>query len=176
MKNDFNLSDNTRERVIFFLLFLTSQDAQQTFHRQVRPEKLAYELCRIWVEEIYAPSERYLTSLKGDYSKKKAAAFEDCFEVEELISLERFHRFIELRFDMLPEKYKQTQIFPINASWENITKDANYLLEELEPKANTRREALIEKVKTLLGSSDRMITTAWKEFLQLSPPSKPAKK
>ena len=134
-----------RDRVIDFLLLFTSEKCRKALSVSMPPQRVAYELARIWFEEIYVPSIRYLDSLKGDYSENDVAAFEESFDVEELVTMERFHRFFELRFDMLAERVKSSGEFPQTESWQNIIKDAGYLLEDLIPKA-ADREARLEKI------------------------------
>ncbi len=155
-----NVCEEIRERVIAFLLFLTSERCFETLEKFVAPEKLGYELCRIWFDEIYAPSERYLETLKGDYSEQKTRDFEKCFDVEELIEMERFHRFFELRLDMLSKKHKNRAAYPQSNSWKNLIKHAKYLVQELEPDAKRRRILLENNVEL-----------AFKQNGELPPPS-----
>ena len=158
-------NNSIREGVIFFLMFLTNEKVQQVFHRYKAPEKLAYEMLQTWFEEIYVPSERYLDSLKGDLSKENVETFEDNFDVEELVSMERFHRCLELRYDMLPDKYKAAQSMPLNTAWKNIVKDGWYLLEELEPDIAKRREILEFKLMDTLGYKKPLAENEWRYLL-----------
>ncbi len=152
--------EETRERVIAFLLFLTSRNCFEMLGKFVAPEKLGYELCRIWFDEIYAPGTRYLETLKGDYCAEETRRFEACFEVEELVELERFHRFFELRLEMLSRLQPEAGAFPQNQSWQNLIKHAAYLVEELEPGAAQRRQQLEKNVALII-----------KERGQLPPPA-----
>lgn len=142
-----------RQQVIFYLLFLTTEECLQVCGRIVPAEKLAFELCRVWFDEIYFPGTRYLKAIKGDFSTAKAALFEEAFAIEELIELERFHRFFELRIEMLPDKAKCFAAFPANDLWRNLVRHASYVLEEIAPEAAKLRPALIEKVTEALAAA-----------------------
>lgn len=145
-----NQAQNIRERVIDFLLFLSSEEHWRASCLLMPAERLAFELSRLWFNEIYAPGRRYLESLKGDFSPKKAQEFRECFSDEEMESLERFHRFFELRIDMLPETARQQGIFPESDAWRNIMRHAAYLAEELEPEAEKRRNRLAKYLRKAL--------------------------
>ena len=134
-----------RDRVIDFLLLFSSEKCRMALAMTMPAERVAYELAKIWFEQIYTPSIRYLDSLKGDYSEQAVAEFEEAFDVEELITMERFHRFFELRFDMAAARVTASGEFPQTESWQNIIKDAGYLLEELIPRA-ADRQARLEKI------------------------------
>jgi len=140
-------SQSIRDRVIDFLLFLSSEGCLDASRQGlIHWEKLAYELARIWFNEIYSPGIRYIGSLKGDFSPQEAQDFQEHFSEEELESLERFHRFFELRMDMLPESARQAEIFPENDAWRNIMRHARYLAEELEPDAEKRRSRVAKYI------------------------------
>lgn len=140
----------TRKQVIAFLLLFTSPQCLQGLGRLLSPARVAFELSRIWFEEIYVPSRRYLTSLKGDFSEEDAERFWNCFSVEEYDRLERFHRFFELRVDMLSEEQRRNRSFPINQSWHNLQRDAGYLIAELEPRYRQRQEEFERRAAQLL--------------------------
>lgn len=145
-----------REQVISFLLFLTSETCLKSCYRYMPAEKFNFELCRVWFEEIYAPGRRYLTTLKGDFSEEAARFFQTCFTEEEFQSLERFHRFWELRLDMLAEKCRQQGIFPDNDSWGNLRRDARYLVETLEPDKRRRRTLLERLMKRFFERGEKL--------------------
>jgi hypothetical protein len=147
---------NTRDRVIDFFLFLSSEECLNACRGLDSWEKLAYELARVWFNEIYTPGIGYINSLKGDFSPEKAQAFQDCFTEEEMESLERFHRFFELRMDMLPESAKRQEIFPENDAWHHVMRHACYLAEELEPDAEKRRNRLEKYIRRVLTKNDRL--------------------
>lgn len=147
---------NIRDRVIDFLLFLASEKHWRASRRLIAPELLAFELSRLWFDEIYAPGGRYLESLKGDFSQEKAQEFRSYFSDEEMESLERFHRFFELRIDMLPETARQKGIFPESDAWRNIMRHAAYLAEELEPDAEKRRSRLQKYLRRGLSETLRL--------------------
>ncbi len=94
-------------------------------------DELAFELCRVWFDDIYAPGSRYIDGLKGNYSTAEAEKFWESFTKEERAALERFHRFFELRLEMLPKKARAREIFPQNDLWDSTTRDAGHVLEAL---------------------------------------------
>src|SRR5690606_29645357 len=86
-----------RRRVTAFLALLSSAPAHERLTTKMEPEQLAFELLRIWFDDVYLPSARYVDGLKGDYSATAADVFRSAFSDEECADLERFHRFVELR-------------------------------------------------------------------------------
>lgn len=156
-KKSENHSQSIRDRVIDFLLFLSSEECLSACRQSLVPwEKLAYELARIWFNEIYSPGIHYIGSLKGDFSPQEAQEFQENFSEDELASLERFHRFFELRMDMLPESARRAEIFPENDAWRNIMRHARYLAEELEPDAEKRRNRLEKYIRKSLNGKGRL--------------------
>lgn len=144
-----------RTRVTLVLAFLSSDECRQACHRILEPERLAYEWCRLWFDEIYVPSLRYLDGLKGDRSEEAAARFRACFSDEEQEALERFHRFLELRVDMLPEEAHRRESFPQNDAWDSIVRHAGYVLEDLEAvEPDALRDELAPLVHALIRRSD----------------------
>lgn len=139
-----------RDSVINFLVFFTSDQCEAACAKIFPGGKFAYELSRIWFDEIYWPGERYLESFKGDYSEAQAAHFRKAFNDDEWKTMERFHRFFELRIDMIPENHRLAAAFPNSASWQNLVKDAKYLVEELEPNPDRRAERLEKMLAHLL--------------------------
>ncbi len=151
-------TEKIRDQVIVFLLFLTSEKSLKVCHKFVSPEKLAFELARIWFDEIYVPGIRYLEGgLKGDYSEEAVDEFEDSFTDDELDALERFHLFFELRLQMIPDSSIKTGIWPQNESWRNIIKDAGHLLQALEPDAESKRTRLAGIVKERLTGKSNLL-------------------
>lgn len=157
-----------REHVIFFLLLITSEDALNACQEFFPQEKLAYELCRTWFDEIYAPGLSYLDdSLKGDFSEEKVRQFEEAFDVEEIIELERFHRFFELRVEMLHARQKSAAGFPEDDMWRNLVKHAAYLLEALTPNAKKMQDAFGKKIIQAINSQKNILAASdWREFMQ----------
>jgi hypothetical protein len=121
----------SREQVLLFLTFLTSEACWQACSRALPPDRLALALCRLWFDEIYVPSMRYLDGLKGDRSEDAVRRFQACFTPPELTTLERFHRFFELRMDLLAPAAGQPLRIVERDVWRSILKDASYVLEEL---------------------------------------------
>lgn len=134
--------DEIRERVVVFLAFLTSEACRAACAPQLHPEQVTFELCRLWFDEIYTPSERYFDSHKAYLDPDATAAFGAAFSDEELKDLARFHGFLDLRMDMLRSHYKRRGTFPENDMWRNIVRDAAYLLETLEPDPDRLRRLL----------------------------------
>lgn len=143
MTNDVSsTTPSPRERVTLFLAILASDKGRDACHDVLAPDHFAFVWCRLWFNEIYVPSSRYLDGLKGDPSEHALAEFRTSFTDEEMEALERFHRFLELRVDMLPGDLTQTESFPQNDAWDHVVRHAGYALEELE----TDPEALKKKV------------------------------
>lgn len=127
-----------RERVATYLALLASDRARDMLARWIDRDRLAFELCRTWFDEIYTPSRRYFDSLKGDYSEEAAARFRSAFTDDELAGLERFNRFLELRMEMLSKAALASRRIPDNDAWQGLTRHAHYLLDDLEPDAEFR--------------------------------------
>ena len=143
-----------RERVTSFLALLSSDRSREFLARFIDPQHLAFELCRVWFDELYVPGIAYFHGLKGDYSEVAARAFRDAFENDELSALERFHRFFELRVDMLRNQAREAGRFPNTDLWRNLVKDAGYLLEDLDPKPAELRRRLEEHFETFEQGED----------------------
>lgn len=141
-----------RGRVTSFLALLSSSRAHDLLSREIPRERVAFELIRCWFDEIYSPSIRYVDGLRGDFSEAEARRFRSVFSAEELAAIERFHRFTELRLEMTPPAILENRRFPMDDRWNQIVKDASYLLDELEPNPSalrTRMEAWLKTGATL---------------------------
>lgn len=168
-KNTENQPNLIRRRVIAFLLFFTSDECFALLETFVPGEKLAVELSRIWFDDIYSPGTRYLNAIKGDFSDEKSSLFEQCFDVEELVELERFHHFFELRLDMFSNEFRATGAMPQNDSWQNLRKHAGYVLAELEPDFVEKRRLFEQQVKDSLALRGKLPDPAqWPNLI--SPP------
>lgn len=132
--------DAVRRGVIVTLELFASSPCQRLLAGDYSPDEVAFELCRFWFEVIYVPSIRNANGLKGNRRADDETAFWNCFSGEERKSLERFHRFLELRFDMRPETARANDVFPIGELWESIGRDASHLLEELGQPPVSRRQ------------------------------------
>lgn len=163
MKNDQTRElRDFRETVILYLLLLTSEESLEALHQLQTPERLAYELARIWFDEVYLPGERYfLGGLKGDISDESITRFREFFSDDELKSMERFHRFFELRIEMLSPSSRIKKIFPQNDSWHHVIKDANYLLQDMIPDSRKKSEELARIIKDVLRDNKRKIAAAY---------------
>ncbi len=169
MQNDYSKSDSQiREQVVQFLLFMTSEKTIKALKRFIPSERVAFELSRLWFEEIYTPSTRYLTSLKGDFSEERAEQFRKSFSEEEFEALERFHRFFELRIDMLTERHIQQRIFPQEDMWQNILRDARRLVGKIDPDYQSKQERLAKKIEEIIkANGDPFKNVAWPTILAL---------
>ncbi len=138
---------------------LASEDAQEALSQRLERPRLAYELACAWFDDVYVPSERYMDGLKGDLAPEAAETFKDAFDPVELAAMERFHRFFELRIDMLPDAMIASRRIPINDRWRSLMKDAGYLLEDLGGNVENFRRRLAES-GDVSGEIDAIIRTA----------------
>lgn len=144
------------DRVTLFLALLASDPCRAACHQVLAPERFAYVWCRLWFDEIYVPSARYLDGLKGDRSDPAVDKFWAVFTKTEREALERFHRFLELRIDMLPRDLAQCESFPQNDAWDHIVRHAGYALEELEPDPASLKEQVGWVARLLASRGDQM--------------------
>jgi hypothetical protein len=148
---------NARDRVVVFLLFMTSEKCRLACADRIPAASLAYELCKIWFDDIYTPGRTYLfDGLKGDVAPDRVEAFEDAFSLGELEQLERFHAFLDLRMDMLRPDARRHARVPQNQMWENILRDATYLLEDLDPDYAHRQSLLEQILEQVIHDPDRL--------------------
>ena len=150
-------TEEIRNRVIFFLLFLTSEKCIEACSKFTTAEKLIFKLSKIWFNDIFVPGRVFIDAVKNDYSEENSRIFQDCFDVEEYDVLERFHIFFDLRLNMLSEKNKNNAEFPVTDMWENIVKDAGYVLDEIVPDQNNLRTELEEKVAQALENNKNIL-------------------
>ncbi len=144
-----------RDRVIFFFLLLASEKTREQLYAVLSPEELAYELCRLWFEEIYLPSRRYIRGWKGDFSPDSAERFYQAFSDEENEILDRFHCFLELRMDMIPDEHLAQKRIPQNDLWHNIVRHADHVLKALLPHPEAYKERLAEQMRQWLSDNER---------------------
>ena len=121
-----------RKEVVAFLQLIASFDRQENADLGVPPEDVPAELCRFWFDDIYLPSENYFDAPKGDISAEAVSDFEASFSDDDLLALARFHRFLELRLEMLPEVEHRFKCLYESELWEDVMKDAQNTLELLE--------------------------------------------
>ena len=133
-----------RQRIATLLGLLTSEEAQETLSQHLERPRLAYELACAWFDDVYVPSERYMDGLKGDLAPEAAETFKDAFDPVELAAMERFHRFFELRIDMLPDAMIASRCIPMDDRWRSLMKDAGYLLEDIGGNVENFRRRLAE--------------------------------
>ena len=141
-------ANGVRERVVVFLAALTSEAFREAVQHCWAPERLAYELCRLWVEDLYAPGLRGMDGLRGR-DAEAVRRFEAAFTEPERAALERFHHFLLLRLDMLPASARQRGCFPQHDGWRNLVRDASYLLETLATDPDEIRKGLSWLVEAL---------------------------
>lgn len=145
-----------RTRVTLVLAFLSSEQCRRACRQILSSDRLAYEWCRLWFDEIYVPSRRYLDGLKGDRSEEAAAQFWTSFTDGEKEALERFHRFLELRVEMLSDEAHRNESFPQNDAWDSIVRHAGYVLEDLDGvNPEGVRDELASMVHTLVQQSEK---------------------
>lgn len=135
----------------------------QAVQRALPLERLSFELCRLWFDRIYVPGIRYLDGLKGNRSEEAVKQFEACFTEAERKALARFHHFLELRIDMLPNTIRERHVFPLNDTWQHIVKDASYLLGELATDPETLRIEVARVVEEALDRNQSPV--AWLSIL-----------
>ena len=133
------LLPDPRRRITTLLGLLASEEAQETLAKRLERPRLAYELACAWFDDAYVPSERYMDGLKGDLASEAAETFRDAFDPVEIAAMERFHRFFELRIDMMPPDLLASRRIPIDDRWRSLMKDAGYLLEDLGSAEDFRR-------------------------------------
>lgn len=138
-----------RERIIVFLGFLSSEKCRDVCSRHAQPEMLAAILTRMWFEEIYVPSETAIDSIKPDLDPVECERFRGCFSAEELVALERFHGFFELRLNFLTNQVYGKAFFPENDSWQSLIDHAKYVLSELDPNPEWLQSMLETMIQNL---------------------------
>jgi hypothetical protein len=143
-----------RQRVLLFLHLFSSTAAVERLIKSSPPEDIADRLCSFWIDDIYVPGIRYRDGLKGDRTADDVNAFDRSFSKHERELLEQFHRFLELRLEMLPKRLPEEQVFPHGAFWQNIMAHARRILEEIDPEGLemdeliARSTALLREAKT----------------------------
>lgn len=141
MSDELSSADpSARDRLTLFLALLASDECRTACHQVLPPDRFAYTWCQLWFNDVYVPSARYLDGLKGDVSKEAVAEFRSRFTDVEMEALERFHRFLELRIEMLPSDLAETQSFPQTDAWDHVVRHAGYALEELERDPSSLKE------------------------------------
>lgn len=152
MKVNVQNVSGSRERVIAYLALLTSREVRSDLGERLGHEHLAFELCRLWFDEVYVAGNRYFEGLKGDFSQEDASRFRQAFSNEEIAALERFSRFLELRLQMVPDAILKKKRIPETDAWLSLLKDAAYLLDDLDPDYTLRKPYL----KAWTGSRSEM--------------------
>lgn len=144
----------SRERVVAFLTLLTNDRCRVNLARRLGDDRVLFEFCRIWFDDIYEPGDRYMDGIKGDRDGTRIDRFEAAFSDDELASLRRFHAFLELRMEMVPQRLRAERRLPESDLWNNIVRDATYLLEEIEPDEARRRQLAAWFESLSAGESD----------------------
>lgn len=118
-----------RDEVLRYLELLAGgEEKHAAAFPEAGPDELPALLCRLWFDEIYLPSERYVDALKAQPSPEVNGEFFAAFSAEELEDLERFHQCFELRLRMLPPEGGDGSGFFGRESWRHIQADAARLL------------------------------------------------
>ncbi len=133
-----------KESTLAFLAFIADRSFYHELKDRPSDEVLSHRLAELWFEEIYTPSLRYLDSYKGDSEDKKIALFESEFSQDELQALERFHRFFELRLEMLRDPTRLKTLKWESAFWNHLSKDAILALHTFD--ITTKKRELAQDV------------------------------
>lgn len=136
------LGSTHRERIVLFLAFLTSRECLDLCKRAANSEEVAATLSGIWFDDLYVPGESYLNAVKGDRRDDEVLRFQASFTEGELLALERFHGFFELRASFLSNSRHGRAHFPENDSWRGLLRHAEHLLSELAPDPDYLRSVL----------------------------------
>ena len=152
-------AEAVREHIVVFLAFFTSEACRQAVPERWAPEQLAYELCRLWVEDLYLPGLLGMDGLKGQPDAEAVRRFEAAFTAPERAALERFHHFLLLRLDMLPASARQRCCFPQHDGWRNLVRDATYLLETLATDPEEIRSGLAWLVEAMRRDPHAALTS-----------------
>lgn len=166
MERGISQGSDHRERVATYLTLLASDAAREMLGRYIDRDRLAFELCRIWFDDIYVPSRRYFDTLKGDFSEEAVERFNAAFRDDERAGLERFSRFLELRMEMLSSAARSLRRMPNNDAWQGLVRHAVYMLDDLEPDAEYRKARLADAVAGMDSSEavdfERLLAAALK--------------
>ena len=141
---------NHRERVLVYLNLLSEPASSDRFKQSTDREAAAIELCRLWIEDIYIPGLRNLDGLKSDRSEAAVVGFNAQFTARERELLFQFHRFLELRLEMLPKRLAAERAFPDGGFWQNIFRHARNLLDEIDPERLELDEVLRSSRRSIL--------------------------
>jgi hypothetical protein len=159
---DIPQADNkVRDRVIIFLLFLSSRTCIDTCSKTIPAEKLVFKLSEIWFTKIFVPGKVFINAVKSSYSEEESKRFQDCFDVEEYDVLERFNLFFDLRINMLSKKNKKNEVFPDSDLWKNIVKDARHVLDEIVSDQDLLRRQLEERVSQIMENNKSILNTVF---------------
>jgi hypothetical protein len=150
-------AEGIRNRVIFFLLFITSEKCIEACTKFASSEKVIFKLSKTWFNDIFIPGKVFLDAVKNEHSDETSKVFQDCFDVEEYDVLERFHIFFDLRMNMLNKKDKTNNEFPVSDMWKNIVKDARHVLQEIVPDQDKLREQLEQKVELAIKNNRNIV-------------------
>lgn len=139
-----------RRRVLLFLKVFSTRQGMDRLVSGRDPDVVADRLCSLWIDELYVPGIRYRDGLKGDRYASRVAAFEAQFSAKELDLLAQFHRFLELRLEMLPKRLPDERRFPQGAFWESIMRHAARIIEEVDPEG-LELDEIVERTSVMLG-------------------------
>lgn len=133
---------NYRSEVISFLEFLSSLKGQELTTREVPPEELVIKFCQLWFDDIFIPGGTYLDALKGDVPEESIEEFWSQFNVSEQDALAFFHRFFELRLQVVTKNEESLEGLYQSEAWGNIIKDAELALAAFSENGYSVRDPL----------------------------------
>ncbi len=111
-------------------------------------------LCTLWIDELYLPGIRLRDGLRANRTAAGLRVFEAEFSPAEITLLEQFHRFLELRLEMLPKRLEAERAFPNGEFWKAISGHAGRILEEIDPEGLELDEITERTTATLWGGSE----------------------
>lgn len=122
-----------RARVELLLALFADLKAQAAREFGPDPETVPQKLCRRWFDEVYVPGAGCFEpgTLKGDVSPALLAEFETEFSSDDLLQLERFHCFLELRIGMLRKSATPVDTWSETVQWGAVARNARATLELL---------------------------------------------
>ena len=118
------------------------------------PADTGDRLCTLWIDELYIPGVRLRDGLRANRTAAALRDFEAEFSPAEVALLEQFHRFLELRLEMLPKRLEAERAFPNGDFWRAISAHAGRVLEEIDPEGLELDELTERTTATLWGGSE----------------------
>lgn len=123
---------NHRQAVEFLLAVFAERTTPQCDELGVPVQATPLETCRRWFDDVYLPSSRYFDAVKGEIDITELQQFSSQFSEDEFLQLERFHRFLELRLDLLQKTGTAPEAWKGSPAWKYIAQNAKNTLELLQ--------------------------------------------